>query len=72
MEIILILAGILIGVGLTALFKHRKPTGYLRVDDSDPSEKPYLFLELNESLESVTSKKYVVLEVKIKNYISQK
>lgn len=45
--------------------------GTLRVDYSDP-DGPFLFLELSKRVESVTSKKYVVLRVKAKDFIPHK
>lgn len=42
--------------------------GTLRVDHSDP-DGPFLFLELSKRVESVTSKKYVVMRVKAKDFI---
>lgn len=69
--IIILLAGIIIGLILSKLIFRPKPIGYLRVDHSD--SEPYLFLELNDSLgESILCKKYVTLKVCVKNYISQK
>lgn len=46
--------------------------GSLRVDTSIPNEEPYLFLELQKSIESIQAKKYVVLKVDLHNYISLK
>lgn len=42
--------------------------GTLRVDHSDP-DGPFLFLELSKRVESVTSKKYVVMRIKAKDFI---
>lgn len=42
--------------------------GTLRIDRSDP-DGPFLFLELSKRVESVTSKKYVVMRVKSKDFI---
>lgn len=44
--------------------------GYLRVDRSDPTDPPYLFLEL-ETFEPIERKKYVLMEVKRENFISR-
>ena len=46
--------------------------GTLRVDTSDPADGPYLFLELSKNVDAVMSKKRVVLDVSIENFISQK
>lgn len=39
--------------------------GLLRIHHDDESERPYLFLELNDEPEKITRKKYVVFRVKI-------
>lgn len=45
--------------------------GTLRIDTSD-SDGPYMFLELEVSVEEVISKKHVSLEVSTENYISRR
>ena len=69
--IIILLAGVVIGLILSRFIFRPKPIGSLRVDHSD--SEPYLFLELDDSLDaSVLRRKYVTLKVCVKNYISQK
>ena len=63
-----IVIGILFGIGIVFM---RTSVGTLRVDQSDPNEAPYLFLELKKPISKFCRKAYVILEVKIKNYISQ-
>ena len=71
MEIaIIFLAGMLVGYVLTFFASYKISTGNLRIDHSDPTEEPYLFLELSESVREVMKKKYVVFKVNTKNYIS--
>lgn len=71
--LIALLTGVLIGLMLAKFIYRDRPIGNLRVDNSDPDSGPYLFLELSKGLESsVLSKKYVMLRVKIENYISHK
>ena len=49
----------------------RDVVGSLRVDQSDPDSGPYLFLELShKGADAIYKKRYVVLKVNIKNYIS--
>ena len=45
--------------------------GTLRIDTSDP-DGPFMFLELSKDVDTVASKKYVILKVNLKSYISQK
>lgn len=72
MEAILILLGMCLGVGLTIIFKRRRPVGTLRVDQSDSTEAPYLFLDLDEPVNSFRREKYVTFKVRNENYISRK
>lgn len=72
MAIIVIIVGILalgagIAIGLAIGYEH--PIGDLRVDQSDPTSPPYLFLELDTNVQSVMGKKHVVLRVKLKDFI---
>ena len=73
MEVILWIAiSFGIGVLLTAFSLHHLLIGNLRIDQSDPEDGPYLFLELKKGVGSFKSKRYVILKVNIKNYISRK
>lgn len=63
-----IATGIVIAILVVTLFK-TKPSGFLRIDHSDPNEPLYLFLELTEDMSSVLSKETVVFRVKVKDYI---
>lgn len=47
------------------------PVGALKVDRSDP-DGPYIFLELYTDVNHLCKKKRVILEVDLKNCISQK
>ena len=68
MEIILfVIGGFMVGSIVEALifaFLH-KSVGDLRIYDSDPDDGPYLFLELNKDVETVSKKKYITLKVDI-------
>lgn len=70
--IVFLLVGIGIGIIFTTLMKRTKSVGVLRIDNSDPSEDPYLFLELTRDPHELYNAKFVNLEVKVKNFISQK
>lgn len=65
--IISALIGFVIGIN-----HHHKPVGTLRVDQSDPDDNPYLFLELSEDPKKLPNQKYITLKVNIENYISHK
>lgn len=70
--ILCIFAGILIGVIVGHRVSQKNIVGSLRVDQSDPDSGPYLFLELShKGAAAIYKKKYVILKVDIKNYISQ-
>ena len=68
--------GIIIGIVMTSIFFcslfFKKLVGNLNVDRSDPSEQPYLFLEIYKrvGVANVINKKYVIMKVKHENYIS--
>ena len=65
MELILcMIVGIIIGIVFGRQVFRRDVVGSLRIDQSDPDSGPYLFLELSHK------KRYVVLKVNIKDYIS--
>lgn len=70
MWILLALAGgILVGVITAAVFFHVRTIGSLRVDRSDPSEPPYLFLEVEKNPDTLEHGRLVVLRVKRENLI---
>lgn len=62
--------GMLVGCLFTCFIFRLFVVGALRVDRSDPDDDPYLFLELKKSVETVSSKKYVIFKVMNKNFIS--
>ena len=64
-----ILGSIVGGVVIAWVFE-RKSIGYLRIDQSDPDEAPYLFLELAKNIPTFRNKKFVTLKVKNENFIS--
>ena len=63
--IITLIVGFLLGA---AVF-HRRPVGNLRIDRSDPTDTPYLFLELSSDVGRFLHKKYVVLRVRAENFL---
>lgn len=66
--ITILVLGILAGILFTGVVFRLFLVGTLRIDHSDP-DGPFLFLELSKRVESVISKKYVILKVKAKDFI---
>lgn len=65
------LFGVAIGVITTSLLI--RSVGVIRIDQSDPDDRPYLFLEINRGCyEKLLRSKKVIFEVRKENYISQK
>lgn len=70
---IFFLAGMLVGIIITAIYiacSHL--VGTLRIDRSNLDDQPYMFLELSKGVKSILSKKYVILTVNFKNFVSHK
>ena len=57
-------------IGLVIGYEH--PVGDLRVDQSDPTSPPYLFLELDTDVHDVIRKKQVTFRVKLEDFIPRK
>lgn len=72
MELVIIFAiGVVIGCIFSSIIRRSKSVGTLRIDSSDP-DGPFIFLELSKDMDTVASKKYVVLKVNLKSYIPHK
>ena len=69
-----ILAILLLAVSVYALYLRRslKTVGTLRIDNSDPEDGPYLFLELAEGSNpnNFKNRAYVTFKVNATNFIS--
>ena len=63
--------GVIVGCLISAIIRRVKSVGALRIDSSDP-DGPYMFLELDKGIDTISAKKYVLLRVKLKNYIPHK
>lgn len=61
--------GIFAGFGIGKMKYHQYPIGDLRVDQSDPDSPPHLFLELDENVPTIMSKKSVMFRVKVEDFI---
>lgn len=62
--------GIIVGAFVMWLI-NRRTMGTIRVDRSDP-DGPYLFLELNRSIETVINSKYIRFKVDATDISSRK
>lgn len=63
--------GVILGVGLTLLYFRHKYVGTLRIDNSDPSDGAYFFLEIKSGKAgSIPNQKTILLKVNTQNYIS--
>lgn len=76
MELVIILViifaiDIVIASIITKIITKPLDIGTLRIDTSDP-DGPFMFLELSKDVDAVASKKYIILKVNLKSYISQK
>lgn len=68
--IIGLLIGFVCGYGISVHLRAKTFAGTLRMDQSDPTEAPYLFLELDpDGMRKINRFKTVVLRVKLENYI---
>lgn len=61
--------GIAVGILLGAILFYRRPVGDLRVDRSDPTESPSLFLELERDVWAVSQKKKITLRVRNQDFL---
>lgn len=71
MGLVLFLLGVLFGGVVCAFRIYSDVSGNLRIDQSDPDDRPYMFLEVHRSYDKLISKKYVLLRVRKENFISQ-
>ena len=75
MDLVYMLIGLVLGITLNSIcfyiYLRRQRAGKLRIDRSDPSENPYLFLEATISVSDISHKKCVIFQVSNENFISQ-
>ncbi|MEY8573628.1 hypothetical protein AALD01_04350 [Oscillospiraceae bacterium 21-37] len=69
MEIIIALISLIIGFIIGRVLHRERPLGDLRVDRSDPTCEPYLFLELGTDVRNIIHKKYVTFRIKVENLL---
>ena len=68
--VLALIGGILVGVAASAVYFRASTIGLLRVDRSDPSEPPYLFLEVEKNPDALQHGRLVVLRIRKENLIS--
>ncbi len=62
-----IIIGLVVG---TLIFRRRYiPVGDLRIDRSDPTSEPFLFLELGTDVRTISGMKTVTLSVRNENFL---
>ena len=61
--------GIVIGVLLGIVLSRRRSLGNLRVDRSDPTSEPLLFLELGTDVRTIMRKKQVMFNVRVEDFL---
>lgn len=61
--------GVLAGCLITKVMVNRKTSGTLRIDHSDPSEPPYMFLEGVIPMHMIMKKKTITFKVSVKDFI---
>lgn len=66
------LVGFLCGIYCRTNLERKKTVGSLRIDRSDASDNPYLFLEAHQGVEVISKEKWVVLTVNTENFIPHK
>ena len=65
--------GFCIGYGVSVWSRSNLYVGTLREDNSDPTEAPYLFLEMEPGgMEKINKYKTVLLRVKIEDYLPRR
>ena len=69
---LIFLAGAFFGISITTLIFRAYLVGELRIDYSDPDYGPYMFLEITKGVGDISSKKYVILKVDLKNLVPRK
>lgn len=74
--LIMLSVGIVLGMSIFFAINRarskKNSIGTLRIDNSDPDDGPYLFLELKTPVDKVKKMSRVSMNVEVSNYLSQK
>lgn len=65
----LILLGMVAGLSIGFLVFRHKNLGTIQIDHSDPSEPPYLFVRLNQTVDYLSKQKKASFKIKVENFI---
>lgn len=68
---ILFVLGAILGFLTGKVICKPKTVGNLHIETSDPTDGPYLFLELHTGVGDIYNEKFVTLKVDTKNYVSR-
>lgn len=70
--VVSVLIGVFIGVNRMKRAIEERSVGHLRIDRSEPDERPKAFLEImGATIDSISQKNYVVLKVINEDYLSR-
>lgn len=65
------LIGFISGAVVTVFLLRERPVGFLMINNQDPEDPPYFFLELTSDVHTVCGKRYIKLKVNTKGYNPQ-
>lgn len=70
--VVSVLIGVFIGISRMKKAIEERSVGHLRIDRSEPDERPKAFLEImGATIDSISQKNYVVLKVINEDYLSR-
>lgn len=68
-SLVALVIGIITGIYIAGILMSDRVLGELRIDRSDP-DGPYLFLEVNRTIDDICQHRFIMLEVVDKNLAS--
>jgi hypothetical protein len=71
MEVLFVLIGVILGMILTLIYFASRSIGTIIIDQSDPMDEPYLFLDLDKPIESFMKQKHALIRIRKRNFISE-
>lgn len=66
--------GFVIAIIITKIIRKKYTIGNLRIDNSDNYDGPYMFMEIKDRSKGIfwiSHQKYIVLDVRVEDYISR-